>query len=349
VVAEQGGGYAGGDGGEVGTEIGQRLHAQAGDRAVAPGGDLHVLDVVAPVGGGHVVLAPALHELDRAGQPLGGPGGDRHVRIEEDLGTEAAADLGRDHPQLMLGDPQHEGGQQDLHDMWALAGHPDSGVLCAGIVAGQGTAGLHGGGDQPLVADPLAYGHLGGVEGRGGCRLVAAVPVHAVHADVAGCVLVQLGCAGCHGLLGVDNRGEELVLHVDQLQGILGGVGIGGDHHRDPVADVADGADGQGMVGGDVVLHAPRGHRAGERVDLAHVLAGVDSEDARQGGGTGGVDGEDAGVGVRAAQDRGVGHIGEGDIVQVAAGAGDQAVVFLAFDALADERRGGNHLQTPCY
>ena len=48
----------------------------------------------------------------------------------------------------------------------------------------------------------------------------------------------------------------------------------------------------------------------------------------------------DSGGGVRAAHDAGVMHAGHLDVVDVDGGAGDQARIFVAPDALADQSLG---------
>jgi hypothetical protein len=76
-----------------------------------------------------------------------------------------------------------------------------------------------------------------------------------------------------------------------------------------------------------------RRHRARA---LRQVGEGEHGHDAATRERAGGVDGVDARVRVGAAHDRRVQHAGDGDVVDVAAVAGEEASIFLAADARAD-------------
>ena len=66
------------------------------------------------------------------------------------------------------------------------------------------------------------------------------------------------------------------------------------------------------------------------------LLAGEHGNHARHLHRLGGVDAPDPGVGVRAAHERGIGHAVQADIVDVAALAGDETLVFLAHHPCAN-------------
>ena len=91
-----------------------------------------------------------------------------------------------------------------------------------------------------------------------------------------------------------------------------------------------------------MMRHAQAGQRrrARHRAKLLDVGAGEDRRDARRGKCGLGVDAFDSCRAVRAADDAGVMHPGHLEIVQVERGAGDQPRIFLAADALAEERLG---------
>ena len=78
-------------------------------------------DMVAAVGVGHEGLGAVGRPLDRPAEPCGGPGDERLLGVVEDLGAEAAADIGRDHAQLVLGDAEDEGAHQQADDVRVLA------------------------------------------------------------------------------------------------------------------------------------------------------------------------------------------------------------------------------------
>ena len=80
----------------------QQLAAQPEDAAVGRGGDLHRPVLVALLHRVEEMLAAVLDPGHRAPQQLRG-GGDRHVlRIDAELGAEAAADIRRRHPQAVV-------------------------------------------------------------------------------------------------------------------------------------------------------------------------------------------------------------------------------------------------------
>src|SRR5437588_333958 len=80
----------------------------------------------------------------RPAQLLGGPGNHRLIGVEKDLGAEAAAYLGRDHADLVLGQPEDERGHQEFVNMRILTGGPHGEVADAGIVTGDGATWLYG-------------------------------------------------------------------------------------------------------------------------------------------------------------------------------------------------------------
>ncbi len=63
--------HARGDQPQVGAHVGQQPHLEALDVALAVGGDVDVLDLVAPVVRGHQRLAAGLGPLDRLAEPAG--------------------------------------------------------------------------------------------------------------------------------------------------------------------------------------------------------------------------------------------------------------------------------------
>src|SRR5205823_8076336 len=105
-----------------------------GDLAVSVAGDLEVRDMVAAVGGGEVVLAPALHELDgAAAELLACPGREHHVGVEEDLRTKSPSHVGADAADLLFRHAEDERGDQQPHHVRRLAGHPDRVLATAGV------------------------------------------------------------------------------------------------------------------------------------------------------------------------------------------------------------------------
>ncbi len=75
----------------------------------------------------------------------------RLLGIDEDLGAEAAADIGRDHAQLVLRRDADEGREHEPRHMRVLAGGPEREDVLAGIVVADGGARLHRVGHEPVV------------------------------------------------------------------------------------------------------------------------------------------------------------------------------------------------------
>ena len=117
-------------------------------------------------------------------------------------------------------------------------------------------------------------------------------------------VLVQHRRVVAHGVEDVHRRRQHLVVYLDQGQGFLGGVQGGGRHGRHGMAAV------ERLVGGEhVVAHVLDARRALAEVDdlvvrgrSRQVGAGDDGAHAGHLRGAAGVDGTDAGVGVRRAE-----------------------------------------------
>ncbi len=113
------------EGGEVGAQVRGGLHPQPQELAVLRDRDLGVGHVIPPVGVGLEGLAARRRPADRPLDLLGGPGADRLLVVEEDLGAEGAAHVGRDDPHLVLRDAEHEGGHQEPVHVGVLRGHPE--------------------------------------------------------------------------------------------------------------------------------------------------------------------------------------------------------------------------------
>ena len=90
-----------------------------------------------------------------------------------------------------------------------------------------------------------------------------------------------------HSGEGVDHGGQILVFHIDEGDGFLGGGFVVGGHGGDGLADEVDHRAGH---------YVAVAESAGTEADVGKVGAGDDGADAGQGGGTAGVNADDAGV-----------------------------------------------------
>ena len=193
--------------------------------------------------------------------------------------------------------------------------------------------------DQPLVDDALLED-----DARGLGLLEGGVDVTAAHDPVERLVALDVGVelwrVGFGRRFRIDHRRQRLVVDLDQVERVVGLIAIVGDHHRDDVAGVADDLLGDARIGGDLQVGIGEEPGAWHRLQRAvDVGAGVDGQHPRRGDRLGGVDLRDLGVGVRAAQHRGVHHAGQRDVVGIRGASGDQPRVFPAANAGAEDSR----------
>ena len=189
------------------------------------------------------------------------------------------------------------------------------------VQVGVGAEGLHHGlvhrpGVVGVVQDDVAsrqHGlHVPVLLLAAGHQVAVIVPAHLTGREP---VLLRVDQGGV--VLGgaeIQHRLQHLVLHLDELHGLLGGLfGLGGnDGHRvphEPQMPVQD----QPVIGGGLRVGLARNGKAGG----GHVLPGIDIHHPGDLFGNGGVDGLHKGVGVGAAQQ--LDHQGAfgGDVVGV--------------------------------
>jgi len=151
----------------------------------------------------------------------------------KNLGAEAAAHIGRDHAQFVLGRERHEGGDDQARHMRVLRRVPQSEALGAGVVLADRRARFHRVGHQPVIAD-IELGHvLGGFESILDRLGVAKVPLVD---GVAGRHFMDLRRASRlrRGRIGDRRQHVEIALHL--LGGIPGLRQGLGDHDRNRIA-----------------------------------------------------------------------------------------------------------------
>ncbi len=211
------------------------------------------------------------------------------------LAAEAAADEGLDHAHIAHLQSEHAG-DVVLKVVGRLGAGPD-GELAVFPFADGGVR-LHGGVIGPVALKAVGPDVVALMESL---FHVAEFLVY-LDADVALVLRVDLGLVFVHRRERVQNRRQDLVFDVDQAERLDGGLLVHRGHGRNLVADLEHFFDGEyGLVvagRGDAV----KGRR--------HVLRRNDGLDARQPLRLGGVDAEDPGVGVGAAQDLADEHAG---------------------------------------
>ena len=127
--------------------------------------ELDFLHVIAAVGRRLVVLAARLGPLHGRPQLHRAEARDEVGRIRRDLAAEAAADLRRDHPQLVFRDTGDDRAQE-AQDVRILRRVPQRQLAGGAAPLGQRRARLHRVRNQPLLDDALLDDDLGVLERR---------------------------------------------------------------------------------------------------------------------------------------------------------------------------------------
>ena len=316
------------DQGAVGRRADPQLDHRAGGRA---GGAKH--------------LAPAHRQAHRTASLARQQHGDG-LEVDAGLAAETAADLQRMDADVGLGHAEHRGGERADREM-PLARRPDLG-LPVGVPRGDADVGL----DITLVDE------FGGIAARGHGRRAGqgrgrvAARQGDLHRHVGGTLGRGLDALGedavvkqrrivAHRCLGIEDMGQDLVVHRDQRQGFL----------RDAGRSRRHGCHGVAVVENLLVRHAgardvddvarafARADR--QRFEVGKVRAGDDRLDPGQSGGLAGVDAADAGMGMGTAQDRPIEHPGDGEVWAEHRLAGD----FL--DPVRADRAGADMMERP--
>ncbi len=321
------------DGLEVRAHRRGQPRADSGDLALGRGGELDLLDHVAPVDRRQVPLGALLGPLDRAAELAGERDHDHVLGVHVELGAEAAADVRRDHADLRLGHAEDErvGG---AHDVRPLRRGRDRDVAGRVHLAERG-ARLHRGRDQPLLAVALLDRH-----GRVREDLVRFAGDERPRVRlVAGRVVVNGRRTVGNRQFDVGHVRQRLVVDLDELGRVLGLSARLGHDDRDAVAGEPRLVDGEREVldHRDVVGHGPEARQA-VRPDVREIGAGKGGDDAGSLARLRHVDACDRRVRIRAADDDRVHHARRSEVVGVRALAGEKAGVLLARDGGADRR-----------
>ena len=276
------------------------------------------------------------------------PQADDLFRIDEDLGAEAATDVGRDHPQFVLGRDTDEGGDDEPRHVRVLRGVPQRQVVGAGVIFGQRHPRLDGVRNQPVVDDVQGGDVLGLGKGRFHRLLVAERPFVD---GVLGRDLVDLRARFSLGR--INHRREHLVIDHHLLGGVAAQRLGFGNHHRHRVADMVHRLGGDRRMRRHLHRRAVLGmdHPAADQTaDLVgrKLRAGEHVDHAGHGLGRADVDLLDLGARVRRAYEHGAGFARPDHVVGISAVSGDEANVFLTAYRRADPGRAHGGVLPVC-
>ena len=290
------------------------------------------------MGVGDETFAAIADPFDRAADAHGGPGDDGLLGVVKLLHAEAAADVGRHHPQLVLRNVEHEVAHQQLDDVRKLAGGVERVLAARAVVIADGGARLHRVTDQTVVDQTQASDVRRFCERSVGGVLVADLPVDT---HVVGDVVEHRGRSRLQRVEHADHGRQDIVFDRHGLGGIARlGQGFG-DDERDGITDVTDLALGQRrmrrLLGCRTALahHRPGARQTADAGGL-EVFTGehVDHAGHRQSSRL--VDRDDMRMGVRRADEHRGGHVRQLDVGDVIAAPHQEAHVFLALHRGAD-------------
>ncbi len=317
----------------IGAFVVDHLSAHAEEPSVVVEGDLEVPILLALLNGGEEMLAPVLDPLDRPPQDEAGGGERRLFRIEHELGAEAAADVRRHHAQPVLVE-REEPHQEGARLVGELRRRPQRQPLLVHVVDRDRAAPF----DRMRPAAVLLEVDAGAVrrarEGLGD----VAIGLPELDEEIARPRAMGARRARGQRLPAIGDCRQRLVVDRDQRGGVLGEVARPRDHQRHRLADEGDLVLGQHerrdvgrQLRGAKLQRQPllreQRRKLGEREHGVH--AGMAPRRS-------GIDAADQGMGMRAAHERRLEHVGKFQIGDEAAGAGDQRAVLEAPDGAAD-------------
>ena len=129
------------------------LRAQGQDLAVGVEREFRMGDVVAAMRVGQEEFRAVRRPFHRPARLARGPQANDFLRIDENLRAEAAADVGRDHPQFVLRRHADKGGDDQARHVRVLRGIPEREIVVAGVVFGERRARLDRVRHQAVVDD----------------------------------------------------------------------------------------------------------------------------------------------------------------------------------------------------
>ena len=318
---------------DVGPVVMHEAALEAEQLAVVVDGYREIPPLVALLMGDVEIFAAVLDPFHRTTEGLRGRCHCTVLAIERALGAEAAADFRRDDADLIVAEFQHVH-ERALQAVRALAGDV-CGERARHLVEARDEAARL---DEERAAAMLEDAILEDVRGLGEGRVDVAVLHRHPRDDVVGGADVRGQLGVVEGIADIGDGLQHVPVYLDETSRILCNIAAVGEHHGDGLADDA------GLVLGQHVLHADLLDRGIGHVErqalLTHHVGQVfprpDRVHAGEGLGFRGVDGNDAGVGVRRASERCMERAGGIEVVDELALAGEQGRILFALHRLPE-------------
>ncbi len=323
----------------IGAAIVQEDVLDAEDAAVARKRNLGVMDLAALLGGGEKMLEPVLDPFDRAIQPHRDPGQRDLFRIEHhDFRPEAAADKGRDDAHLPFAEAE-DAGQAVADEHRRLRRVPDRHVLAARVPLRHHAARLDRGRNAVLIAETALQDQMR-LSGR---AAVVALGLVDLRGDIGAEIVVHQRRAGAKRRFEIDHRRQRLEIDLDIVERVFGNVAALGNDDGERLADVADLVPGERHLGALVEDRARNRrwwHQQGTMLPIGAVIIGrVDRDHAGTLFRARDVDALDPPMRDLAAQEGGVQHAGQFNVVDEQRLAGEKFPVLVALDRGAEKAR----------
>ena len=227
----------------IGADVLHDAHVEPEDAPVARRREPRVVRLLARLVGARDELGPGLDPLHRPAEADREQRDEHVLRVDAFLRAEPAAGVGRDDAHALDRQPDARG-DGAAQVIGRLVRRPDGQALRRGVVLGAEPARL----DRHRRHAPVGRVILDDHRGLGERAIDVADDLADAPDDVAR-PGVHLGRPGAHRRLGVDHRGQRLVLDADELGRVGRHVRIGADDHRDRLADIARFAARQRVLG----------------------------------------------------------------------------------------------------
>ena len=323
---------------EIAPQCGKSVDLHCNNSAFAV--ESHASDgiVIARLRIGEEALGSCGRPLDRPAQDLSSPNDRRHFGREVSLDAEPSADVGRDHPDLMLGNVQRVDREPAAQVMRLLNGRIERVAVVGRVIVAKVGAGLDRVGRQPIVLEVERYD----LRSRRHCRLgLGTISALDLEHEIGTELLVHQRRARRNGIPRGGDCGQRIIVYLHRLGGIFRGKPALGQDRGDDIADVMDFFTCKGRARSAV--HRPavaERHRMHDRKlampCIGPILRGQRQQHAGASGCRLGRNRSNAGVRLRASHESAPCRAGQDHIIDKAALSPEQAAILTAPERLAD-------------